>query len=130
MTKPKPDFGGMIDLPDDPGEAGQPKSHTSVQADDRMKERSDGRTAIHSYDGTIVRKAADQKRTPRARAEPKPEPADYVQRSLYAREETFERIREFAFKSRRPAQELYREGLFLLLKKYGLAEGITKPEDI
>jgi len=114
MTKPKPDFGGMIDLPDDPGEA----------------VRSDDRTVTRSYDSTVVRKASDRKKASRAKPEPKPEPADYVQRSLYAREETFERIRRFAFESRRPAQELYREGLFLLLKKYGLAEGIAKPEDV
>ena len=114
MVKPKPAYGDMIDLPDDPG----------------MVVQSDEHSGIQSYDRIPIRRALDRKKAARAKAEAKPEPAEYIQRSLYAREETFERIREFAFKSRRPAQELYREGLFLLLKKYGLAEGITKPEDV
>lgn len=111
----RPSYGDMIDLPDDPG--------PTVQQDDR--------TPVQSYEGTPVRSVAERRRRPsRAKVDAKPEPADYIQRSLYAREETFERIREFAFRSRRPAQELYREGLFLLLKKYGLNEGISKPEDV
>ena len=117
MNKPKPDFGGMIgdlDLPEDPGEP--------VQTSDRTVERS--------YDRTPVRKSPERKRAVRKVTEAKTEPADYVQRSLYAREETFERFRKFAFESRRPAQELYREGLYLALRKYGLADGIGGPEDI
>lgn len=125
MNKPKPDFGGMIgdlDLPEDPGEIVRSDAHTD--------EQSHNRTVKRSYDSATVRRPADRRRASRVKAEPKPEPADYVQRSLYAREETFERLRRFAFENRRPAQELYREGLFLLLKKYGLAEGIAKPEDV
>ena len=115
MAKPRPDFGDMIDLPDDPGEAIPSDVHSGIQ----------------SYDNTAVRAPAERKRSsPRVKTRPALEPAEYIQRSLYAREETFERLRRFAFESRRPAQELYREGLFLLLKKYGLAEGIAKPEDV
>lgn len=117
MNKPKPDFGGMIgdlDLPEDPGEAVQP----------------DDRTVTRSYERTPVRKSPERKKAGRKPAEAKAEPADYVQRSLYAREETFERFRKFAFESRRPAQELYREGLYLALRKYGLADGLRGPEDV
>jgi hypothetical protein len=101
MNKPKPDFGGMIGDLDLPEDAGEP-----------------------------VRKTPERKKAVRKVTEAKTEPADYVQRSLYAREETFERFRKFAFESRRPAQELYREGLYLALRKYGLADGIGGPEDV
>jgi hypothetical protein len=117
MNKPKPDFGSMIsdlDLPEDPGETARPNDHT----------------VIRSYEHTSIRKASERKKAARKIAEAKTEPADYIQRSLYAREETFERFRKFAFESRRPAQELYREGLYLALRKYGLADGLRGPEDV
>lgn len=116
MNKPKPDFGSMIsdlDLPEDPGEAIHPNDHMVIQ----------------SYENTPVRRASERKKLVR-KTEAKTEPADYIQRSLYAREETFERFRKLAFESRRPAQELYREGLYLALRKYGLADGLRGPEDV
>lgn len=54
-----------------------------------------------------------------------PESKDYVHRSLYARPETLELIREIAFKERISAQSLYREGLFLMLRARGHYEDKT-----
>lgn len=50
---------------------------------------------------------------------PKPAPKDYAQRPLYASEETLELIRRIAFEERTTAQALYREGLYLMLRKRG-----------
>ncbi|WP_342111999.1 hypothetical protein [Methylobacterium sp. SI9] len=59
------------------------------------------------------------------REAPKPEPADYAQRSLYAREATFKLFRALAYENDVAAQQLYREGLFLVLQKYGKADGLS-----
>ncbi|GJD99255.1 hypothetical protein [Methylobacterium isbiliense] len=40
-------------------------------------------------------------------------------RSLYARPETLDLIREIAFRDRVSAQSLYREGLLLMLRQRG-----------
>lgn len=48
-----------------------------------------------------------------------PEVKDYAHRSLYAKPETLELIRQIAFEERISAQALYREGLFLMLRKRG-----------
>lgn len=53
---------------------------------------------------------------------------DYAHRSLYARPETLELIRQLAFKERKSAQALYREGLFLMLRARGLFEGKTEDD--
>lgn len=53
---------------------------------------------------------------------------DYAHRSLYARPETLELIRELAFKERKSAQALYREGLFLMLRARGLFDGKTEDD--
>lgn len=50
---------------------------------------------------------------------------DYAHRSLYARPETLELIRELAFKERKSAQALYREGLFLMLRERGCFQDKT-----
>ena len=50
---------------------------------------------------------------------PEPELKDYAHRSLYAKPETLDLIREIAFKERVSAQALYREGLFLMLRERG-----------
>ena len=63
------------------------------------------------------------------REAPKVEPADYDQRSLYARAETFELFRKLAFERRTTMQALYREGLLLVLEKYGVAKGMG-PGDV
>lgn len=57
-----------------------------------------------------------------------PEFKDYAHRSLYARPETLDLIRELAFKERKSAQALYREGLFLMLRERGLFEGKTEDD--
>lgn len=48
-----------------------------------------------------------------------PELKDYAHRSLYAKPETLELIRRIAFEEHTSAQALYREGLFLMLRKRG-----------
>lgn len=53
---------------------------------------------------------------------------DYAHRSLYARPETLDLIRELAFKERKSAQALYREGLFLMLRARGQFEGKTEDD--
>lgn len=108
MPKPKPDYGDMIDLPDDPGD-----HHMIVQPDDR----------------SIVQERPAAKRVAgKSKAAPV-EDDGRVQRSLYAKPATFEKIRRFAFENNRPSQEIYREGLLLVLRKYGLAEGM-KADDV
>lgn len=57
------------------------------------------------------------------RQQAKPEPIDYAHRSLYARAETFEVIRKLAFEKGTSAQAIYREGLFLVLQRYGALDG-------
>lgn len=52
-------------------------------------------------------------------------PKDYAHRSLYARKETFDKIRRLAFESGISAQALYREGLFLMLQKRGIFQDET-----
>ena len=47
------------------------------------------------------------------------EPKELAQRPLYARPETLDLIRTIAFEKRTTAQALYREGLFLMLRKHG-----------
>jgi hypothetical protein len=58
----------------------------------------------------------------KAKAKTRPEPEDMSEmahRSLYARPETLDLIRRIAFEERISAQALYREGLFLMLRKRG-----------
>lgn len=59
------------------------------------------------------------RRARRTKANAEPELKDYAHRSLYARPETFELVRKLAFEKRVSAQDLYREGLFLMLRKHG-----------
>ena len=47
------------------------------------------------------------------------EPKELAQRPLYAKPETLDLIRTIAFEKRTTAQALYREGLFLMLRKHG-----------
>lgn len=60
---------------------------------------------------------------------PQETPPRHVHRSLYASAETFDLIREIAHAKRIPAQELYREGLLLMLQKRGYYRDKTA-EDI
>lgn len=69
----------------------------------------------------LPRPAARSSRTKAKAVEP--ELKDYAHRSLYARPETFDLIRELAFTKRTSAQALYREGLFLMLKAHGKLDG-------
>lgn len=50
---------------------------------------------------------------------------DYAHRSLYAKPETLELIRQIAFNKRVSAQHLYREGLLLMLQEHGHYEDKT-----
>ncbi len=126
MPKPKPDYDDMIGLPDDPGKTWG----TTVQSNDS--------TPVPSYDGTTrseraavprrISAAGARARMKKAQRKPKPGPDEYVQRSIYARHETFEKLKRLAFAEEIPAQELYREGLLLVLRKYRVAEGMTIDE--
>lgn len=69
-------------------------------------------------DAPAPRPAARSGRS-KAKQAAEPELKDYAHRSLYAKPETLELIREIAFKERISAQALYREGLFLMLRKRG-----------
>ena len=149
MRKPVPAYTDMIDLPDDPGEA----PAIPVQADEQMAVQSYEHTDKPAHETESVErvepvKAKARAETPRApkkkvdssvpsrreaarlrREAPKVEPADYDQRSLYARAETFERFRVLAFERRTTMQAMYREGLLLVLEKYGVAKGMG-PDDV
>lgn len=116
MAKPKPDFGGMTDLPDDP-------DPETVQGGDR--------TPVQSYDRTEDASFASPRRRAKAARPGSAEKASpvYVQRSLYATQETFDKIRPHAFEQRRPIQEFYREALLLLICQHGIDGGV-KPSDV
>lgn len=51
-----------------------------------------------------------------------------IHRSLYAKPETFELIREIAHQNKTTAQALFREGLLLMLQKRGYAKGKDSEE--
>lgn len=146
QSKPRPpSYADMIDLPDDPIEASAPvpavdpvpaaepvQEAVAVSADSeprpRRKPTETKAPIATSKPATRGKASAVPSRRELARLrrmEPKPEPADYAQRSLYAREETFERFRQLAFTNKTAAQALYREGLYLVLQKYGQADGLT-----
>ncbi|TXN01390.1 hypothetical protein FV222_10760 [Methylobacterium sp. WL103] len=69
-------------------------------------------------EAAVPRPTGRARRT-KGKAAPEPELKDYAHRSLYAKPETLDLIREIAFKERISAQALYREGLFLMLRKRG-----------
>lgn len=155
MKPNRPSYDDMIDLPEDPVEpTAKPKAEpatVTVPAPTPVAEPvqpalKDGtptayvrssETPEDASKAETVRPARRRKESSvpsrreaarLRRMEPKPEPADYAQRSLYAREETFERFRQLAFTNKTAAQALYREGLYLVLKKYGAADGLTQDD--
>lgn len=111
MTKrPRPSLQGIIQA--------KPPDHISKQLPDKVIEqlRDDDVPAVLP-DTAPGPEATETKRTKGRNAGN--ELKDYAHRSLYARPETLELIRELAFKDRTSAQALYREGLFLMLRKRG-----------
>lgn len=112
MKKPsRPKLQGIIEPPT--------HSHISTQSHSNVTEK------LHDGDVPIADSETGGTKGRNTGGELK----DYAHRSLYARPETLELIRVLAFKERKSAQALYREGLFLMLKKYGLFKDRTE-EDI
>lgn len=97
-----------------------PHSHNNVNEQTRdhvTKQLHDDDIPVVLEDKTPPAKEAPRRgRKPQAA---EAESKDYAHRSLYARPETLDLIREIAFKDRTSAQALYREGLLLMLKERG-----------
>lgn len=81
----------------------------------------------HNHTGALSPDSASEQLRDGDVPTPSPDTKDYAHRSLYARPETLELIRELAFKERTSAQALYREGLFLMLRERG--EFLDKTKD-
>lgn len=126
----RPSYGDMIevpDLPDDPGPIAPP--------DDHPAKRDNDSTTISSYDRTSSKRGAAasrrvsavtaRERREKARNAPKAGPDEYVQRSLYARQATFDKLKKLSVENGEPIQHYYREALLLVLRKHKLAEGMT-----
>ena len=113
----------------------QAKASEPDTKSDASTARDDGALVIPSYDGTKRPKVAPvsrrisattaRERIKAARSKPKPGPDEYIQRSIYARPDTFERIKRLAAEEDQPIAEMYREALLLLLRKYRRADGIA-----
>lgn len=126
MRKPsRPKLQGLIEPPS--------HNHITTQAHDSVtKQLRDDDVPAVIPDPVQEPDASSRHRSPGAgRASAQAggaELKDYAHRSLYARPETLDLIRELAFKERKSAQALYREGLFLMLRARGLFEGKTEDD--
>lgn len=121
MRRPKASLTGIIKAPEP---ADPIQSHNQVIAQLRDDEVPDASVISLPVEPT------PSPVPPKLKGKAKAKPADddtagMAHRSLYAKPETLEKIREIAFKERVSAQSLYREGLLLMLQGRGYFEDKT-----